>query len=71
MKDRISCQFSTLKSVCACVCVRETVYQISVSGFGVFIISLFYGTQPPVDQGRLINEASRSHSDTPHSVGLL
>jgi len=24
-----------------------------------------------VDQGLLIMEASRSHSDTPHSVGLL
>jgi hypothetical protein len=27
--------------------------------------------QPPVCQGLLINGASRSHSDTPHSVGLL
>jgi hypothetical protein len=27
--------------------------------------------QPPVGQGLLIIEASRSHSDTPHSVGLL
>jgi hypothetical protein len=27
--------------------------------------------QPPVGQGPLIIEASRSHSDTPHSVGLL
>jgi hypothetical protein len=27
--------------------------------------------QPPVCQGLLIIEASRSHSDTPHSVGLL
>jgi len=26
--------------------------------------------QPPVDQGLLIIEALRSHSDTPHSVGL-
>ena len=26
---------------------------------------------PPVDQGLLIVEASRSHSGTPHSVGLL
>jgi hypothetical protein len=25
----------------------------------------------PVDQGLLIIEDSRSHSDTPHSVGLL
>jgi len=27
--------------------------------------------QPLVGQGSLIIEASRSHSDTPHSVGLL
>jgi len=27
--------------------------------------------QPLVGQGLLMNEASRSHSDTPHSVGLL
>ena len=27
--------------------------------------------QPPVGHGLLIIEASRSHSDTPHSVGLL
>ena len=27
--------------------------------------------RPLVDQGLLITEASRSHSDTPHSVGLL
>jgi hypothetical protein len=27
--------------------------------------------QPQVGQGLLITEASRSHSDTPHSVGFL
>jgi len=27
--------------------------------------------QPPVGQGLLIIEASQSHSDTPHVVGLL
>jgi len=27
--------------------------------------------QPSVGKGLLIIEASRSHSDTPHSVGLL
>jgi hypothetical protein len=27
--------------------------------------------QPPVGQGLLIIEASRSHSDTPHTVGCL
>jgi len=28
-------------------------------------------TAPPVGQGPLVIEASRSHPDTPHSVGLL
>jgi hypothetical protein len=31
----------------------------------------FIAQQPLVDQGLLIIEASRSNSDTPHSVGLL
>jgi hypothetical protein len=29
------------------------------------------GAKPLVGQGLIIIEASRSHSDTPHSVGLL
>jgi hypothetical protein len=32
---------------------------------------IFHGSTALVGQGRLIVEASRSHSDTPHSVGLL
>jgi hypothetical protein len=32
---------------------------------------LFMALQPLMGQGLLIIEASRSHSDTPHSVGLL
>jgi hypothetical protein len=31
----------------------------------------FMAQQPPVGQGPLNIEASRSHSDTPHSVGLI
>jgi len=31
----------------------------------------FMAGQPPVGLGLLIVEVSRSHSDTPHSVGLL
>jgi hypothetical protein len=31
----------------------------------------FMGQHPLVGQGLLIFEASRSHSDTPHSLGLL
>jgi len=35
-------------------------------------LEFFYtAQQPPVGQGLLIVEASLSHSDTPHSVGLL
>jgi hypothetical protein len=37
------------------------------------VSSIFFSTtqQRLVGQGLLITEASRSHSDTPHSVGLL
>jgi hypothetical protein len=34
-------------------------------------ISVSMVQQPPEGQGLLIIEASRSHSDTPHLVGLL
>jgi hypothetical protein len=34
-------------------------------------IFFFYGTTDASGPGTLIVEASRSHSDTPHSVGLL
>ena len=33
--------------------------------------NFFRGSTTPVGQGLLIIKASRSHSDTPHSVGLL
>ena len=36
-----------------------------------FIFIYHDATAPPVCQGLLIVEVSRSHSDTPHSVGLL
>jgi hypothetical protein len=35
------------------------------------VIFFFHGATAPVGQGLLIIEALRSHSDTPHSVGLL
>jgi len=37
------------------------------------VLEVFFTTaqQPSVGQGLLIIEVSRSHSDTPHSVGLL
>jgi len=34
-------------------------------------LDFVYSATDPVGQGLLIIEASRSHSDTPHSVGLL
>jgi hypothetical protein len=34
------------------------------------MMGLFCGANPLLDQGLLIIETSRSHSDTPHSVGL-
>jgi hypothetical protein len=38
----------------------------------VLVLGFFFMAQQPIGgQGLLIVEASRSHSDTPHSVGLL
>jgi len=34
------------------------------------MMDLFYGADPLLGQGLLIIETLRSHSDTPHSVGL-
>jgi hypothetical protein len=42
--------------------------------FFYYLSKLFFSPmtqQPPVGQGLLNIEASRSHSDTPHSVGFL
>jgi hypothetical protein len=38
---------------------------------GTNYYSTFYSSTAPVGQSLLIVEASRSHSETPHSVGLL
>jgi hypothetical protein len=37
----------------------------------ISVFIFFMAQQPLVGQGLLVTEASRSHSDTPHSVGLL
>ena len=53
---------------------RSESLQIYKSHFNRFTSSRFFLTmaqRPPVGQGFLIIEASRSHSGTPHSVGLL
>jgi hypothetical protein len=49
---------------------RITVTRVNQSRFylGGFF---FHGATAPVSQSLLIIEASQSHSDTPHSVGLL
>jgi hypothetical protein len=39
--------------------------------YTINIIFFIMAQQPLVDQALLIIEASQSHSDTPHSVGLL
>jgi hypothetical protein len=52
----------------------ETTEREGVSEFGAIAQLLFFfpvAQQPLVGQGHLIIEASRSHSDTPHTVGLL
>ena len=37
----------------------------------ILFVCLFLARQPPVGHGLLIHKVSRSHSDTPQSVGLL
>jgi hypothetical protein len=48
---------------------------LKVSEHAIFQVRSFFfcymAQQPVVGQGLLIIEASRSHSDTPHSAGLL
>jgi hypothetical protein len=57
------------------VCVREWVWvcvrESECVRVSVCVCVFPMAQQPLVDQGLLIVEASRSHSDTPHSVGLL
>jgi hypothetical protein len=47
---------------------------LATAHLGIIFIEgdvLFHGATALVEKGLLIIEASRSHSDTPHSVGLL
>ena len=55
--------------VCMYVCVYICIYMYIY----IYIHNNFFpmARQLVVDQGLLIVEASRSHSDTPHPVGLL
>jgi hypothetical protein len=39
--------------------------------FFILNVPIFLAQQPPVGQGLRIIQASRSHSDTPQTVGLL
>ena len=42
-----------------------------VDGALIFLANFYYGPTALVGQGVLIDVVSRSHSGTPHSVGLL
>ena len=52
---------------------RRTVRLETTTATAVYRTFIFFSTaqQPLVGQDLLINETTRSHSDTPHSVGLL
>jgi len=51
---------------------RKGLRNLESGGGGMYIIFFFPMTQqPPVGQDLFIVEDSLSHSDTPHSVGLL
>jgi hypothetical protein len=43
---------------------------LSSAQYVLCVLRFFMAQQPLVGQGLLIIEASRSHTDTPHSVGL-
>jgi len=50
------------------------IHRIRLSNMSALQHSYFFppmAQQPPTGQGFLFIEASRSHSDTPHTVGLL
>jgi len=49
-----------------CECIQVALVTLTTTHAIISVLQ-----QLLVGQGLLINEASRSHSDTPHSVGLL
>ena len=51
--------------------MRPSLYTTNFSKTHQPFIYILMVQQPPVSHGPLIIEASQSHSDTPHSVGLL
>jgi hypothetical protein len=51
--------------------LRKLVYSSLMCSFPVTLPNALMAQQPPVGHGVFIIEASRSHSDTPHSVWLL
>jgi hypothetical protein len=51
--------------------VCEVIYTFNLILCRSGIIFFIMAPQPPVGQGLLVVDDSRSHSDTPHSVGLL
>ena len=52
-------------------CGQTDKHDEALSRQRAYIEFFFVARQPLWDQGLLIVEASRSYSDTPHSVGLL
>jgi len=52
------------------IIIKDIVYLFS-SKFKLFHLPFLHGSLPLVCQGFLIIDDSPSHSDTPHSVGLL
>ena len=59
----VTSKFNTAQNACN----SHNYYFIQTNG----IIFFFLALQPPVSQDPLIIEVLRSHSDTPHLVGLL
>ena len=49
----------------------SVIHQTNITVLLLVKYFFFWARQPPVCKGFLIVEASQSHPDTPHSVGLL
>jgi hypothetical protein len=50
-----------------CCCENNKTYHCNVISDVCLFVCLFLARQPPVGQGLLIYEVSRSHTTTPHS----
>jgi len=58
-------------SLLGLLCTLHRRRALNIDTQTLHFVPFFHGAAAPVGQGHLIIEASRSHSGTPHSIGLL